>query len=62
MKPIFLILSLAVASLQAEVADAGPSGFTVKSTWTIKAMPDEVYKRFMNQIGEWWNPAHTWSG
>jgi uncharacterized protein YndB with AHSA1/START domain len=57
----FFILILAAASLRADVTDSAPSGFTIKSTWMIKASPDEVYKRLMNNVGDWWNPQHTWS-
>ena len=60
MKWLFTIIALS-ASLHAEVADSGPAGFTIKSTWTIRAAPDEVYKRLMNNVGDWWNPEHTWS-
>ncbi len=62
MRWAFLLALPVAAGLYAEVADAGPNGFVVKSTWTIKAQPEVVYGRFMNNVGDWWNAAHTWSG
>jgi uncharacterized protein YndB with AHSA1/START domain len=44
------------------VADSSSAGFTVKLTYTVKASPAEVYGRFIHDIGEWWNPQHTFSG
>ena len=46
----------------AEVADASANGFTVKTSVTIQASPDEVYRRLIHNVGEWWNPQHTFSG
>ena len=45
----------------AEVADSAAGGFTVKTTLTIKAAPEEVYRRLI-RIGDWWNAEHTYSG
>ena len=61
MKLLFCMAALA-ASLPAEIADAGPGGFTIQQTWTIKAASEEVYKRFMNNVGDWWSSGHTFSG
>ena len=57
-----LILSLGMGLANAEIIESGPGGFTVRTTLQIKAAPDEVYRKFMHDIGEWWNPAHTFSG
>lgn len=61
MRSSLIVFAISAVTLRAEVADAGPSGFTVKSTWTIKATPGDVYKGLMEKVGDWWNPAHTWS-
>ena len=45
----------------AEVADSSAGGFTVKTTFTIQASPDEVYRRLIH-IGDWWDSEHTYSG
>ena len=47
---------------QAEVVDSSTSGFTVQTTLTIQAPPDDVYRKFIRNIGDWWSPAHTFSG
>ena len=46
----------------AEVADSSTDGFTVKTSITIQASPDEVYRRLVHNVGDWWNPQHTFSG
>jgi uncharacterized protein YndB with AHSA1/START domain len=57
----WLLLLLAALS-PAEVVDAGANGFTVKTTVTIKASPDDVYRKLVRNIGDWWDSAHTFSG
>lgn len=47
---------------RADVVDSAAGGFTVKVTVNIHAAPAEVYRRLVNNIGDWWNPAHTFSG
>src|SRR5579872_5734391 len=46
----------------AEVADSSTDGFTVKTSITIQASPEEVYRRLVHNVGDWWNPQHTFSG
>lgn len=58
--PIAVLLFAAFAN--AEILDSNAGGFTVKTTITIKAAPDEVYRKLVHDIGEWWNPLHTFSG
>jgi hypothetical protein len=45
-----------------EVADSSLNGFTVKTSIAIQASPDEVYRRLVHNVGDWWNPQHTFSG
>jgi len=45
----------------AEVIDSSAGGFTVKTTLSIQASPDEVYRRLIH-IGDWWDSEHTFSG
>lgn len=47
---------------QAEVVDSSSAGFTVRTTLSIQAPPDDVYRRFIRNIGDWWSPQHTYSG
>jgi uncharacterized protein YndB with AHSA1/START domain len=46
----------------AEVVDSSSTGFTVRTTLTIHAAPEVVYSKFMRNIGDWWNPGHTFCG
>jgi uncharacterized protein YndB with AHSA1/START domain len=46
----------------AEVADSSANGFAVKTSITIQASPDEVYRRLVHNVGDWWSPQHTFSG
>ncbi|MGD1073855.1 MAG: SRPBCC domain-containing protein [Bryobacteraceae bacterium] len=58
-----LILALAISALAlAEVADSSNSGFTIRITIAIQAPPGDVYRRLVHNIGDWWDPAHTWTG
>lgn len=65
MKVLFLlpaaILALAPNAARAEVVDSAANGFAVKVTINIKAAPDEVYKRIVRNVGDWWNSEHTFS-
>jgi hypothetical protein len=45
----------------ADVVDSASGGFTVRTTLNIQAAPEAVYRRLIN-VGDWWNPAHTFSG
>jgi uncharacterized protein YndB with AHSA1/START domain len=57
--------ALAFAFVQranADVVDSAANGFTVKTTLTVQATPEDVYKRLVHDVGEWWNSQHTFSG
>ena len=47
---------------RAEIADSSATGFTVKVALTIQAAPDAVYGKLVRNVGDWWNPMHTFSG
>jgi uncharacterized protein YndB with AHSA1/START domain len=59
---ITALLLLPTARLPAAVADSSPNGFTVKLTVTIEAPPDDVYRKFVHNVGDWWEGSHTFSG
>ena len=48
--------------VRADVADSASNGFTVKLAVTIQAPPQDVYQRLVHNVGDWWDPAHTFSG
>ena len=56
---LFLLVAVLV---NAEVVDSAAGGFTIKTTMNIQAAPDEVYRRLVSNVGDWWNSAHTFSG
>jgi hypothetical protein len=56
------VFLLAQAWANAEVADASSNGFTVKLTLNVQASPDEAYRKFVRNVGDWWDPSHTFSG
>ena len=66
MKPfLFLagtVLALLPAGVGAAVADSSANGFTVKISMNIQAPPDDVYRRLVHNIGDWWSSSHTFSG
>src|SRR5580698_7536619 len=55
----FLVMA---ASTRAEVADASANGFIIKATLSIQASPDDVYRRIVRNVGDWWDQSHTFSG
>jgi uncharacterized protein YndB with AHSA1/START domain len=57
-----LSVMLFPASASAAVADSAANGFTVKLTLAIQAPPEEVFRRLIRNVGEWWDSEHTFSG
>ncbi len=55
------IFALSPERAKPEVVDSSAGGFTVKTTLDINAVPDEVYRKLVRNVGEWWNSAHTFS-
>lgn len=43
-------------------AQTSSNGFAVKHEVVIDAPSAGVYRSLVEQIGEWWNPSHTFSG
>lgn len=61
---IFAALLFAIVPrwAMAGVADSSSTGFTVKISLTIQAAPADVYRRLVRNVGDWWDPQHTFSG
>jgi uncharacterized protein YndB with AHSA1/START domain len=53
---------LAAIPVRAAVADSATNGFTVKLELNIQAPPQDVYRRLVHSVGDWWNSMHTFSG
>lgn len=49
--------------LAGQTAAQGPSsGFSINHEVVIGAPASDVYRSLVEQVGEWWNPQHTYSG
>jgi len=56
------LLTAAATPALADVLDAGPNGFTVRSTIRVGKPAAAVYAALTQRVAEWWNPDHSWSG
>ena len=56
-----VVLTAAVGTSRAEVANVAPNGFAVKHSLTIQASPESVYSALVGKVGGWWNREHTYS-
>ena len=57
-----MIGALAFAgSAHAEVQETRENGFVIEATVMAEATPAVVYRKLL-KVGDWWDPAHTWSG
>jgi len=57
-----VFLGLAPQWAMPAVVDSSASGFTVRTTLAIRAAPEDVYRRLVRNVGDWWNSSHTFSG
>ncbi len=57
-----VLLILGPMKAHSEVVDSSAIGFTSKNTVNIAAPAKEVYRHLITNIGQWWNPEHTYSG
>lgn len=46
---------------RADVVEAYAHGFAIKTVVTIAAPRAKVYDALVQQVGRWWDPAHTYS-
>jgi uncharacterized protein YndB with AHSA1/START domain len=56
-----LSLLLPTSVTHAEVSETRENGFVIQSTVMAESAPSQVYRDLL-RIGQWWDPAHTWSG
>ena len=45
-----------------EVVDSSESGFTSRNSVQVAASPDAVYGALVDEVHEWWNADHTYTG
>lgn len=57
-----LILCVGAAPLSAAVTASAAGGFTVAVSVEAQATPDLVYRKLTDNVADWWNPSHTFSG
>jgi hypothetical protein len=57
-----LLTALFATSASAGVLGVATNGFSAKQEIDIAASPVRVYEAVVGQVGEWWNPGHTYSG
>lgn len=56
-----VLFTLCSSVASAEVVDSAANGFVVKTSVTILAAQDDVYRQIV-RVGDWWDSAHTFSG
>ena len=57
-----LIASVIATQANGEVLDAAPGGFTISYQTEISAARIDVYNAAVNNVGDWWNDDHTYTG
>ena len=50
------------ASVQAEVKDSSPQGFTLENSVVVAASADEAWGALVDEVDAWWPRDHTWWG
>jgi uncharacterized protein YndB with AHSA1/START domain len=61
MRKLVLLLIAFTGFAHADVVDSATGGFDLKTTISIKATPEEVYRRLVQNVGDWWSSDHTYS-
>lgn len=57
-----LLFSIGADSARADVVDASPAGFSVRTVVQIAAPAVAVYDALTGSVGRWWDGSHSWSG
>jgi uncharacterized protein YndB with AHSA1/START domain len=56
------VVACAAAPASADIVEQTAVGFTVRTRVPIAASPDRVFLALVQDVGEWWDDAHTVSG
>ena len=56
------LLALVPGSAPAEVVERAPGAFVSRNTVTVAVAPDRAFRALVDEVGSWWNKAHTFSG
>ncbi len=62
MLALFLCVAGFGSIARSEVVHSTADGFELKITKRIGASPKRVYRTLTDDVGDWWDPAHTYSG
>ena len=46
----------------AEVTERSAAGFTSRTVITVTASPERAFRAVVDDVGSWWDSAHTFSG
>ena len=64
-----IVLSLGLATVSTEgrstamdITSLSERGFEIELAVTCEGEPEEVFKRFTDDVGSWWSADHTYSG
>jgi len=57
-----LLVFLVTAVSSGEVVDSSESGFTSRNSIQVSAPPDAVYDALVDDVHEWWDSDHTYTG
>lgn len=57
-----VLLSLGAAGAAAEVVSSSDQGFVSRHQLELPAAPARVWQALTAEIGDWWDPAHSYSG
>lgn len=59
---LLLVGSLLAIGASPTIAQVSANGFQIKHAMAISASPAKVYDALVGEVGQWWNPKHTFSG
>lgn len=59
--PLAILLAVLAVPLRGEVIESTATGFLLRNTVAISAPPTRVYTAITDEVGRWWDPAHTFS-
>ena len=50
-----------IATSHAEVVNISPNGFQIRHEVQLNVTTDVAYEALVGQVGNWWNPSHTYT-
>lgn len=58
---LLIVCAMLGVSVRGEVIESSAAGFAVRNVATVNASPAKVYSALTDNVGGWWDPAHTFS-